>query len=394
VKARISRESKIEETPRVLQVAGMFDLSPGKVSRVEWDVELPIEERPWNIGLITGPSGCGKSTIARQVFGPGRGTWLEDLATWPSSQSVLDGFQEGMSIKEVTELLGAVGFSSPPAWLRPYHVLSTGQKFRCDLARLLSQRSIPDCPRGCGQAICNHARPLGESVLVCDEFTSVVDRTVAQIGSTAVAKAIRIRRQKFVAVSCHDDIIDWLQPDWVFLPAENAFSWRSLRRRPRITLEVSRCSSALWPLFAPHHYLSHSLCKSAWCFVAAWKGRPVAFSAWMPFIGAGPLGRREHRTVVLPDYQGVGVGSRLSSLIASMWTGLGYVARSTTTHPGFKRARAKSPEWRQTRTADLAQGNGKGVYKALKHATGRMTTGWKYVGEPLPTAQARALLAE
>ena len=83
-----------------------------------------------------------------------------------------------------------------------------------------------------------------------DEFTSVVDRTVARIGSAALARTVRGRGLRFVAVSCHDDIIDWLQPDWVYRPAlavggektdaGDAFTWRLLRRRPRIVVEVSR----------------------------------------------------------------------------------------------------------------------------------------------------------
>jgi GNAT superfamily N-acetyltransferase/ABC-type lipoprotein export system ATPase subunit len=373
----------IDETPRVLQVRGLFDLAPEKSSVVEWDIDVPLAAQPWRIGLVTGPSGCGKSTIARALFPP-PALWLDALPDWPERQSVLDGFPQGMSVKEVTELLGAVGFSSPPAWLRPYRALSTGQRFRCDLARLLAvaQRTpLADASGSPGTA-------------VCDEFTSVVDRTVAQVGSAAVARAVRSRGLRFVAVSCHDDVMDWLQPDWVLRPAEGIFTWRSLQRRPTITLETSRCGSQAWKLFAPHHYLSGALGSGATCFLATWDGRPVAFSAWLPFVGAGPLARREHRTVVLPDFQGVGIGSAVSDLIASMWKGLGYVARSTTTHPGFKKARLRSPHWRLARGPSLAGGRETGRFRSLRHAHTRLTTGWEYVGEPLPYRLARALLAE
>src|SRR5204863_2808518 len=101
-------------------------------------------------------------------------------------RSVLDGFPVDVPIKELIELLSSVGFSSPPAWLRPYHVLSTGQQFRVTLAWLLA------------------AAP-SDRLVVCDEYTSVVDRTVAQIGSAAVAKTVRRRGQRFVAVTCHED---------------------------------------------------------------------------------------------------------------------------------------------------------------------------------------------
>jgi ABC-type glutathione transport system ATPase component len=190
---KITVTTPVVESPRVQQVRGLFDLPPEAVSRLEWDVELPLHERPWHVGLITGPSGCGKSTIARRL-------WPERLAaegTWPEDASVLDRFPAALSIKEITELLSAVGFSSPPAWLRPFRVLSTGQRFRVELALRLAAQ--PD-------------------LAVVDEFTSVVDRTVAQIGSAALARTVRRRGQQFVAVTCHEDVIDWLQPDWVYYP--------------------------------------------------------------------------------------------------------------------------------------------------------------------------------
>jgi len=51
------------------------------------------------------------------------------LPAWPNDQSILDGFPPGMPIKEIVELLSSVGFSSPPAWLRPFRVLSTENNF-------------------------------------------------------------------------------------------------------------------------------------------------------------------------------------------------------------------------------------------------------------------------
>jgi ABC-type molybdenum transport system ATPase subunit/photorepair protein PhrA len=126
--AAITVQSPVARTPRVLQLEGMFDLPPAAVSSVSWQVRLPLEEKSWNVGLIVGPSGCGKSTIARTL-------WPQETArgaafSWPADQAVIDAFPASLSIKEITSLLSAVGFSSPPAWLRPYAVLSTGQQFR------------------------------------------------------------------------------------------------------------------------------------------------------------------------------------------------------------------------------------------------------------------------
>ena len=365
--AHVHVESAVVPTPRLTQVAALFDLALQPTSRLEWDVTLPLEQRPWAVGLITGPSGCGKSTIARALW-PSETSWSHH---WPRDRSVLDAFPESLSVKDVTALLSAVGFASPPAWLRPFHVLSTGQQFRASLARLLAE---------------------SPHLAVMDEFTSVVDRTVARIGSAALAKTVRSRGQQFVAVTCHDDVIDWLQPDWVYYPAENRFEWRCLRRRPAIALAVFRCRASAWRLFAAHHYLSHRLAPSAACFLATWDGRPVAFSAWLPFVGPGPPTRREHRTVTLPDFQGVGIGNALSAMIASMWKGLGYRATSTTTHPAMIRARQRSPLWRMHRAPSLARRRERHLLN-LRHATTRLTAGFEYVGPALPSRQARALLA-
>src|SRR5262249_45700295 len=156
--------------------------------------------------------------------------------------------------REITELLSSVGFSSPPSWLRPFRCLSNGEQFRVTIARELAE---------------------SPELAVVDEFTSVVDRTVARIGSAAIAATIRRTGRRFVAVSCHFDVIDWLQPDWTYDPSTDEFTWRSLRRRPDITLDIRRAMPTDWRLFRPHHYLSGELNRAARCFVAEVTGRPA-----------------------------------------------------------------------------------------------------------------------
>ena len=194
----------IAESFRVAQVAGMFDVPLAARQEFSISAPLPPLEGPgsdWQIGLIVGPSGSGKSTLAREAFGdsvyqPGR--------DWPDGASVLDGFHPSHSAREITGMLTSVGFSSPPAWVRPYAVLSNGEKFRCDLARAILPPN--DAP----------GSETTKRIVVFDEFTSVVDRTVAKIGSAAVAKAIRnMPGMRFVAVTCHYDVAEWLCPDWV-----------------------------------------------------------------------------------------------------------------------------------------------------------------------------------
>lgn len=369
--AHITLETPIAATPRVVQVRGMFDLPADAGQRVEWDVRLPLEERPWVLGLIVGPSGCGKSTIARHLW-PEAVHTVESL-TWDQRHAILDDFPAGLPIKEVVALLSSVGFSSPPAWLRPFAVLSTGQKFRATLARLIAEAWVNKS----GQPI------------VFDEYTSVVDRTVAQVGSAAAARTLRTHDIPFVAVTCHEDVEAWLNPDWVYRPAEGHFAWRFLQRRPAVALEIFRCQAAAWELFASHHYLSHSLNRSAACFLAVYRDQPAAFSAWLPFVGRGPWTRREHRTVTLPDFQGIGIGNALSATIAAMWRGLGYRAVSTTTHPAMIRSRLRSSLWVMRRRPSFAGTN----ERRLRHAVTRLTAGFEFVGPPMNRHLARGLYA-
>ena len=80
----------------------------------------------------------------------------------------------------------------------------------------------------------------------------------------------------------------------------------------------------------------------------------------------------------------------LSSLIASLWKGLGYRAISTTTHPGFTNARRRSPLWRMTRAPALAGVDGN---PRMKHATTRLTASFEYTGPAMDGRQAQLLHA-
>src|ERR687887_1140968 len=102
MRTTVTVSSAVVETPRVLQVRGLFDLPAEKTSNLTWDVDLPLGERPWSVGLITGPSGCGKSTIARRLW-PDEVARSSNLA-WPADRSVLDAFPREMSIHDVTGL--------------------------------------------------------------------------------------------------------------------------------------------------------------------------------------------------------------------------------------------------------------------------------------------------
>ena len=355
-----------------MQLEGLFDVPPSQRSAETWTVNLALPEQ-WNVGLIVGPSGCGKSTIARELFG----AYIADAWKWPSDKSLLDGFPREMGIKEIADLLSSVGFSSPPSWVRAHHVLSNGEQFRVNMARTLAEL---------------------KELAVVDEFTSVVDRTVAQIGSAAIQKTVRRRGQKFIAVSCHYDIAEWLEPDWVYEPAMNRLTVGRLLRRPSIELEIKRVHTSTWEMFRKHHYLDHDLHKAARCFVAFWRDVPVAFASVLHFPHPKtPNMKREHRTVCLPDYQGAGIGNALSEYVGSVVRGLGCRYVSITSHPAMMRARARSKNWKmiskpnattKTLSGQALAGKGSGASGGF---SGRLRATFEYVGALMGSDQAREM---
>lgn len=368
----ISRSVPIQITPRVLQLNGIFDVPPMNRSEENWTVSFTLPEQ-WNVGLIVGPSGSGKTTVARELFG-------EHLVSgwdWPEDKSIVDGFPADMSIKDITALLSSVGFSSPPSWVRPFRVLSNGEQFRVMMARTLAEM---------------------KELAVVDEFTSVVDRTVAQIGSAAIARTVRKRQQRFIAVSCHYDIIDWLEPDWVYQPHTNEFySGRYLHQRPKIELEIKRVHYSAWQLFRKHHYLDTNLNTAAVCFCAFWKGQPVALTAVLHFPHPKAKNiKREHRTVCLPDFQGVGIGNAMSDYVGAMCKGFRFRFISETSHPGMIRYRNQAQDWQMNQAPTHKKGEmghsstKKGWVNQLRK---RLVASFEYIGPALPADEARRVWA-
>jgi energy-coupling factor transporter ATP-binding protein EcfA2 len=298
----------------------MFDVPPEERHKLEWRIDAAWETKPWNVGLIVGPSGAGKSTIARAAFGePATCEWTD--------ASVIDDFDAAHSVNDVAQACSAVGFNTIPAWLRPYHVLSTGEQFRVTLARLLL-----DTP--------------ADKPIVVDEFTSVVDRQVAKIGANAIQKWIRKNNRQFVAVTCHYDVLEWLQPDWVIDVAQRTFAWRSVQPRPRLDVEIRTVPYSTWQLFAPFHYLTAHLHRAARCYAAFVDDQPVAF--------AGLLHRPHPKTknimgvsrvVTLPDWQGLGLAFVLLDGLGASYRHANKRLRTYPAHPPLIHAFDRSRRW-------------------------------------------------
>ena len=381
----VTLDCPVHDSFRVRQVAGMFDLPVPETCTQSFAAELPDETEGWDIGVIVGPSGGGKTTIARHAFA---GAFYEP-APWPADRAVIDCLGE-RPITQITRTLTAVGFSSPPSWLKSYAVLSNGEKFRCELARaLLCPSSVVSCPSSVVASTTDNGPLTTDKTVVFDEFTSVVDRTVAKISSAAVSRAIRSGAipVRFIAVTCHYDVLDWLEPDWVLDMRGPTLTRRRLRRPP-IRLRIARTDRAAWKLFERHHYLSGSLHRSSVCFLGTVENEPAAFTAALPFPHPRRPGWREHRTVCLPDFQGVGIGSALSDYVAGLFVATGKPYFSTTSHPAMIRHRLRSPDWKMHRKPGMVSRSGRTSRDTTQMADtcsrGRNTAGFEYVGAARP----------
>jgi len=287
----------------------------------------PSTPKNFSLGVIYGSSGSGKSTLLKE-YGE------EEEICWETDKAIISHFD---SPEDGVNSLSAAGLNSIPVMVKPYHVLSTGEKFRADLARRLGNNCV------------------------IDEFTSVINREVAKSASVSLRKTIdRDEIKGVVLATCHSDIIEWIEPDWTYnTDTGEMLVGRSLRRRPEIKLDIFKCDKRLWEIFKKHHYLSDSLNPSAVCYAGTFNGVLIAFNASIslpsriPPLYEGDTRNkyRESRTVVLPDYQGLGIGTRFSDAIADHYVeNLNYRYFSKTSHIRMGGYREKSDLWRPTST--------------------------------------------
>lgn len=335
--------------------------------------DLPLEGKDWQVGVVVGPSGSGKTSIGRALWDGA--PYQASTFDWPEDAPIIDAVAPDGQFDDVTSAFGQVGLGEVRAWLRPYPALSTGQKFRADLARVLAERPAQ---------------------VVIDEFTSVVDRQIAKVGSQAFAKGWRRGPGQAVLLTCHYDILDWVQPDWVFDTGTHEYIWGWHQQRSPVEVEIREGGWELWPMFEPYHYLSMGPAPVSKCYVAFIEGAPVAHLAMstkpMPIKNrAGKLvytlEARGTRMVVLPEWQGAGLGVRLLNAVCDLNMSGGGVSKGrrmttlfATSHPQLCAALRRDPKWRQVSSALHGAHNAKG---SVMHGYGghfRAIQGFRYVG--------------
>jgi GNAT superfamily N-acetyltransferase len=350
---------------RAARVKSLFNAEWG--CNFDLEADIPVDDDGWRIGLIVGPSGSGKTSMGRRMFG-GEAMYSPD--GWPNDKPIIEAIAPKGSFDDVTAALAAVGLGDVPAWLRPYPVLSNGEKFRADLARVICEAPVK---------------------VVIDEFTSVVDRQIARFGALAFQKAWKRTAGQCVLLSCHYDIIDWLEPDWIFDTATGEYSGRGLWRRPKFELEIWQTDWRYWHLFEPHHYLKLPKMIAATNYVGVVDGELVCHIAVTTRPGVKEA--RACRLVVMPEWQGAGVGLRFLNAVCQMWLegrnlhGKPMYTLFHTSHPGLCAALRRQKAWTQV-SGVLYGGNKNRSHKSIVktgHGSGygghfRAVQGFRYLG--------------
>ena len=288
---------------------------------VETPVTIPDLPKE-GLVLIVGTSGSGKSTILRSLG-------HNQTVTISPCMSVIENFS---TAERGEELLLAAGLRSIPAWFRAPSTLSNGERHRFEMAVAIDQ-----------------------GIQCIDEFTSVVDRDTAKALAYSVRKYYDRNPGVLYIASCHRDITDWLDPDYIYdTDVQELSARRSLHLRlgrPKITLDIRGTTPDDWRRFSKYHYLDTRMSRSVHCYVGLIGDKPVAFHAAIHSTNRDIHSYwRGHRTVVLPEFQGLGIGTAFSDAIAEIYVSRGMRYFSKTAHPSFGEHRQKSPLWRATST--------------------------------------------
>jgi len=282
--------------------------------------DLPTD----GIVLIVGTSGSGKSTILKSL-----GEYSQPSIEFYNT--VIENFS---TPERGEELLLACGLRTIPTWFRTPHTLSNGEHHRFEMALSLDQ-----------------------GINKIDEFTSVVDRDTAKSLALSMRKYYDQRGtdEPLYIASCHRDIIDWLDPDWVYdtdlQVLDNRRSPFRMGSRPQLILTIRGTSPETWRYFSKYHYLDTSMSRSVHCYVLLLGDKPIGFHAAIHSTNRDIHSYwRGHRTVILPEFQGMGIGTAFSDAIAELYVSRGFRYFSKTAHPSFGEHREKSSLWRATST--------------------------------------------
>ena len=328
----VKLESPVSKSFRCQKAANSLDIDVAKKSVHEFQITADIESK-FSVGLIVGASGSGKTSLAKHIFGDQcfESTLAADLP-------IIDQLPKNLSYDECAAVLTGIGLTSVPCWIRPVHTLSNGQRARAEAALLMANQ--------------------GNGVTVIDEWSSVVDRTVAKVMSHCVQKHARAAGRRVVLVSCHYDVIEWLNPDWIIDCNKGAFiDRRSLpggerQRSEQLHFKIAEVDRSTWNNFSKYHYLSDRMAGGLTRTFGLFHGQnQIGFQAFTNYVAhkdkTKPMIMHFNRTVIHPDYAGLGLGIRMINETSKIVRAEGFRVMGKFSSVPVYRSLLKCPEkWR------------------------------------------------
>lgn len=181
---------------------------PGELT-IASGLELPIE--PGELVSFTGPSGSGKSSLLRAVSQQLDG--VVDVNTLDLGEEILvNGL--GLPVEESLSLLGACGLGEARLLLRRPSELSDGQRYRYRLARAFA---------------------LKPSWIVSDEFTAMLDRTLARVIAFNVHRMALKTGIGVLVATTHTDILEDFGPTLdVRCSLDHEVTWERHDRKKKV----------------------------------------------------------------------------------------------------------------------------------------------------------------
>ena len=300
-------KSPVSTSFRCQKAADSLDIDTNKKSEHKLTINADLTT-DFSVGLIIGASGSGKTTLAKEIYGnePFKKIIVDELP-------IIEQFPENMNYSDCAEILNGVGLSSVPCWIRPVYTLSNGQKSRAEVALYLAQ----SC-----------------KTIVIDEWTSVVDRTVGKAMSDNIQKTIRRGNKQIILISCHYDVLEWLNPCWVIDCNKQEFIdrrwlWQNYQRKEKLEFQIRRVSRKSWSMFSKYHYLSERLpggtIETFGLFLGDDQIGFQCFANYVPYRKNSfkKMQMHSNRTVIHPDYMGFGLGmimvNELSALLCEKY---------------------------------------------------------------------------
>lgn len=333
-------EHPVATSFRAQRAADSLDIDTKKKSVHEFSVDADLDT-PYNVGLILGASGSGKTTLIRSIFGDDCFGVDPDV-----SKPIIEQFPADWTYDQCASALAGVGLTAVPCWIRPVYTLSNGQQARAKAALLM-------------------AHDTTSAPAVVDEWTSVVDRTVGKVMSHCIQKHARRTNSRIILASCHYDVMEWLNPDWVIdCNRQTYLDRRSLQqgfeRSERLDFEIREVDRSTWRFFSRYHYLTEKLPGGFITTYGVFHGDDqIGFQCFANYVPHKqsqrntPMIMHSNRTVIHPDYAGLGLGIKVINATSAHMHAKGFRVMAKFSSTPIYRAMIKQPCWRHMETKRL-----------------------------------------